>query len=38
MQTLAIVMALAVAGFAAVAAVYILVGARNVRRDPPRIV
>lgn len=38
MQALAILLALAAAGFVAVAAGYIVVGARNVRRDPPRIV
>lgn len=38
MQTLGIVMALAVVLFAAVAAGYIWIGARNVRRDPPNIV
>jgi hypothetical protein len=38
MQILAILLALAVAGFVAVAVGYIVVGARNVRRDPPRIV
>lgn len=38
MQTLAILLALAVVGFIAIAAGYIVVGARNVKRDPPRIV
>jgi hypothetical protein len=33
-----IVMALAMAGFVAILAGYIWVGARNVKRDPPRIV